>query len=51
MAQAIADVAYDASGDADHIAWDDGTTLLMVTTCDPQTLTSGARLRRVPGTA
>jgi hypothetical protein len=38
---AQADFDIDASGDADHIAWDDGTTLLMVTTCTQQSLTSG----------
>lgn len=30
-----------ASGDANHIALDDGSTLLEVTTCPTQTLTSG----------
>jgi hypothetical protein len=38
---AQADFDIDSTGDADHIAWDDGSTLLMVTTCDTQTLTSG----------
>lgn len=34
-------VPVDASGDATHVCLDDGTTLLQVTTCTTQTLTSG----------
>jgi len=34
-------VNVDASGDATHVCLDDGTTLLQVTTCTTQTLTSG----------
>lgn len=34
-------VPIDASGTANHIAYDDGTTLLRVTTCTAQALTSG----------
>lgn len=36
-----ADVPIDVSGDATHIAYDDGATLLYVTTCTTQSLTSG----------
>ena len=36
-----ADVPIDATGDADHLAYDDGETLLYVTTCTSQGLTSG----------
>jgi len=36
-----ADVPIDASGTATHICLDDGTTLLYVTTCTSQALTSG----------
>jgi hypothetical protein len=36
-----ASVPIDASGTATHIAYDDGTTLLFVTTCTSQALTSG----------
>jgi len=35
------DVPIDASGDATHIAYDDGAVLLAVTTCTTQALTSG----------
>lgn len=34
-------IAITASGTATHIAYDDGTTLLGVTTCTSQALTSG----------
>lgn len=34
-------VNIDASGTATHIAYDDGSTLLAVTTCTSQALTSG----------
>lgn len=34
-------VSITASGTATHIAYDDGTTLLAVTTCTSQALTSG----------
>ncbi len=34
-------VAITASGTATHISYDDGTTLLAVTTCTSQALTSG----------
>ena len=34
-------VPVDANGDATHVCLDDGTTLLHVTTCTTQTLTSG----------
>ena len=34
-------VSITASGTATHIAYDDGTTLLAVTTCTSQVLTSG----------
>lgn len=34
-------VSITASGNATHIAYDDGTTLLAVTTCTSQALTSG----------
>lgn len=34
-------VSITASGSATHIAYDDGTTLLAVTTCTSQALTSG----------
>lgn len=34
-------VLIDADGDANHVALCDGTTLLYVTTCTPQTLTNG----------
>lgn len=34
-------VVADANGDASHICLDDGTTLLHVTTCTTQTVTSG----------
>lgn len=36
-----ADVPIDATGDADHIAIDDGSALLYVTTCTQQALTQG----------
>lgn len=36
-----ADVDIDSTGDADHIAYDDGATLLYVVTCTLQGLTSG----------
>jgi hypothetical protein len=36
-----ADVPIDASGTATHVTYDDGTTLLGVTTCTSQVLTSG----------
>ena len=36
-----ASIAITASGDADHIVLDDGTTLIYVTTCTLQTLTNG----------
>lgn len=36
-----ASITIDASGDATHVCLDDGTTLLYVTTCTTQTLTSG----------
>lgn len=36
-----ADLPIDASGDATHIALDDGTDLIYVTTCTLQSLTSG----------
>ena len=36
-----ADVPIDSSGTATHIAYDDGTTLLGVTTCTSQALTAG----------
>ncbi|WP_045860329.1 hypothetical protein [Teredinibacter purpureus] len=36
-----ANLSITANGDATHIARDDGTTLLRVTTCATQTLTSG----------
>lgn len=38
---AQAAVPVDASGSATHVALDDGTTLLQVTTCTTQALTSG----------
>jgi len=38
VAQAAVDV--DAAGDGDHVALDDGTTLLAVTTCSTQTVTT-----------
>lgn len=38
---AQADVPIDASGTANHIAYDDGATLLYVTECTAQALTSG----------
>jgi hypothetical protein len=38
---AQASIPVDASGDATHICLDDGTTLLQVTTCTSQALTSG----------
>lgn len=34
-------VAIDSSGTATHISYDDGSTLLAVTTCTSQALTSG----------
>ncbi len=34
-------IPIDASGDATHVAIDDGTALLAVTTCTSQTLTAG----------
>lgn len=34
-------ITIDSSGDADHIAVIDGTSLLLVTTCTTQTLTAG----------
>lgn len=34
-------IPIDNSGTATHIALDDGVTLLLVTTCTPQALTSG----------
>jgi len=34
-------LSIDTSGDATHIAIDDGATLLLVTTCTTQTLTAG----------
>lgn len=36
-----ADLEIDATGDADHIAIDDGESLLYVTTCTQQALTQG----------
>lgn len=36
-----ANTPIDASGTATHISYDDGTTLLRVTTCTSQALTSG----------
>ena len=36
-----ASVPIDASGTATHVCYDDGTTLLYVTTCTSQALTSG----------
>lgn len=36
-----ADLPIDVTGEADHIAWDDGAVLLGVTECTPQSLTSG----------
>lgn len=36
-----ASITIDSSGDATHVCLDDGTTLLYVTTCTTQTLTSG----------
>lgn len=36
-----ADVPIDTSGTATHVALDDGVTLLVVTTCTSQALTSG----------
>lgn len=36
-----ADVDIDTTGTATHICLDDGSTLLYVTTCDSQALTSG----------
>lgn len=36
-----ADLDIDSSGDATHVALDDGTDLIYVTTCTTQTLTSG----------
>lgn len=36
-----ASIPIDSSGDATHVCLDDGTTLLYVTTCTTQTLTSG----------
>jgi hypothetical protein len=39
--QQQAGVSITASGEADHIAFDDGTTLLHVATCNAQALTSG----------
>lgn len=38
---AQADLSISASGTADHVAIDDGTTLLYVTTCPSQALTLG----------
>lgn len=35
-----ADVPVDTSGQATHVAYDDGTTLLRVTTCTSQALTA-----------
>lgn len=35
------DIPIDVTGEADHIAYDDGVVLLGVTTCTPQQLTSG----------
>lgn len=35
------DMSITSSGDATHIAYDTGTTLLFVSTCTTQTLTSG----------
>lgn len=36
-----ADIPIDASGTATHVCLDDGATLLLVTTCTSQALTSG----------
>lgn len=36
-----ASITIDSSGDATHVCLDDGSTLLYVTTCTTQTLTSG----------
>lgn len=36
-----ADIEIDATGDADHVAIDDGAALLYVTTCTQQSLTQG----------
>lgn len=36
-----ADIPIDASGTATHVSGDDGSTLLFVTTCTSQALTSG----------
>lgn len=38
---AQSNITIDSSGDATHVCLDDGTTLLYVTTCTTQTLTSG----------
>lgn len=38
---AQSNITIDSSGDATHVSIDDGTTLLYVTTCTTQTLTSG----------
>ena len=35
------DLDIDVTGEADHIAYDDGANLLGVTTCTPQSLTQG----------
>lgn len=35
------DVPIDATGEGDHIVYDDGTVILGITTCTPQSLTSG----------
>lgn len=35
------DLSIDVSGDATHVSIDDGSSLLAVTTCTTQTLTSG----------
>lgn len=36
-----ADMSISSTGDADHVALDDGTDLIYVTTCTLQSLTSG----------
>lgn len=35
------DMEIDATGEADHVALDDGVSLIYVTTCTPQQLTQG----------
>ncbi|HTF96745.1 MAG TPA: hypothetical protein VL995_11480 [Cellvibrio sp.] len=38
---ALNNLSITASGTCNHVAYDDGTTLLCVATCSPQALTSG----------